>query len=521
MKKQGIKRAIAFLLFIIGVTALTMSGAAAYNSPFPLPEKAPFDGARKPAKIEYKLREGGTFLYNNNPERLEAEDIDSILLLEHDISGDVYFTSENYNDTGVGLLFGLQLRNNSGSDITVTVKNIGWLNARDWFGQQEWTDFFQTAFELEERKGEYFFQTMAQPVAFTPETYTIPDGEYIYVAGGSDYDSYNGITVRNTGDRWVHNGQLINTAVYFTVEGPETGVSVAYVCYNNREKPLTEDKQVGYVCMRGDTQYGLQYTGSAPYLCAEAAISWEINEFSTGKLPVTYDVPYYSDDNSAKIPYRRYQNLETNTVFDNVWKTHLNSNWEHDHVGTDMMPFHCETVDGQKVVIDIHGNDGTGYAANIGNWMVVYEETMSFKNSGNRAKNLKLFVENTGFLAVNLRNEDGSLIKSFYHTNADAPLFDIEVAPGEEKTIGVEYVNLADGYGSIKHYVKASNVKRETSEEVSKETTEAVSESEPTEKGGKGRTLATIGVILGAAIIAGAIGFFASRSKKSEKDAEK
>ena len=470
------KRLLAILVAVL-LTAAPVC-VSAYTSPFTLPDMTEeFAEPGQPANIVYKLREGGTFLYCNNPEALTVKDLDKVFMLEKDVHGDVYFTAEHYNGTGRNLLFGLQLRNHSGKDATVTVKNVGWQNGGDWSGQQEWTDFFGTTYEIQPKKNDFYFETKKAPNPFVETSYTIPSGEYFYVCGGSSLDAYNHINVGGTANRFLPMGQVLNGACYFTVDGPEKGVDVAFVCYRSDRMPVTSDEQQGYVTERDGTQYGLQYLGSAPYLCAECAVGWEVDDtVKDGRLQTTYDTLYHDDGNSTE-PYRLYggEKVKHNKIYG--WKTHLNPNWDSTYVGTDMMPFHCVTDKGKTVDIDNYHSDGTGIGANIGNWMVVYEERLSFKNSGSKTRTFTVNITQNGFLAMNVRDAEGGLVKSYYHSNP-GEVHTIEVAPGETGEIILEYTLLANGYGSLVHTV-AVGTKEEP--EMSEESTEASAEESKAE----------------------------------------
>ncbi|MBO4453312.1 MAG: hypothetical protein J5793_05200 [Clostridia bacterium] len=126
-----------------------LSASAEYSTPFGLPATVSPGTVNKAAGVDYKLREGGRFIYCNNPEQLFGYNIGKALIIEDNVYGDVYFTNENRNMTGRDIYTGLQLRNDSGEDITVIVKNIGYTaSGSDWFGQEEWTDFFNTTYRL-------------------------------------------------------------------------------------------------------------------------------------------------------------------------------------------------------------------------------------------------------------------------------------------------------------------------------------------------------------------------------------
>lgn len=451
-------RLTALLLAVCFAACFAVLPAYAYSTPFEPAKPASPGTVNQPANVSYALREGGTFIYQNNPERIFPYNVGKALLIEENLKGDVYFTSENSNQTGERVLFGLQLRNDSGEDIRVTVKNIGWQSGIDWFGQKEWTDFFQTAYELEPGDGMYSFGRVFQPVPFEETTYVIPDGEYFYVAGGSAEDAYGHISVGGTADVYIEKGKLINSAVYFTVDGPDTGVSAAYVCYRSGKEPVTSREQQGYVVNKEGEAFGRQYLGSAPYLCAEASIAWDIDDsFASGRnLPVRYDVRYGVNSASAGA-YSAYTDIRTRTVTADNWKTHLNPMSDNAFIGTDMMPFHCVTESGEKVVIDIFHNDGTGKPANIGNWMVVYEESLTVRNSGTKLRKCSVGMSNNGITAMHIKDPNGGLVRAVFHYNR-GEFFTFYVKPGETRTILLEYVLLADSYGNQEHHVKLEDV---------------------------------------------------------------
>ena len=432
--------------------------AFAYSTPFAPAKPASPGEVNKAAEVKYALREGGTFIYQNNPEQIFSYNIGKALSITDDLTGDVFFSSENRNLTGERVLFGLQLRNDSGENIKVTVKNIGWQSGIDWFGQKEWTDFFQVAYELEPESGSYAFSQVFQPVKFTEETYEIPDGEYFYVAGGSSEDAYGNINVGGTANVYVENGKLINSAVFFHIDGPEKGVSAAYVCYRSGLTPVTSGVQQGYIVEKNGEAFGRQYLGSAPYLCAEASIAWNIDDgFQSGKnLPVRYDVTYYMNTPAAGT-YGEYTDVRTRTVSADVWRTHLNPQSDNTFVGTDMMPFFCVTDTGEPVVIDTKHNDGTGKPANIGNWMVVYEEALTVRNSGTKIRKCTLSMSNKGVNATNIKDSSGGLIRAVYHHNR-SEVFSFYVLPGETRTILLEYVLLANSYGNQEHRIRVDDM---------------------------------------------------------------
>ncbi len=435
----------------------------AYDTPFDVPEPTEPGGAGEACEVEYSLRGGGTFIYNNNPEALTMFNVGQALMIESDINGDVYFTSENQNKTGRSIYLGLQVRNGSGEDITVTVRNIGYQVGGDWQGQHEWADFFDTRYEIElPKNSSYGADSPIDPAGFETASYVIPDGKYFYVIGGTTADAYENINVADTANKRITKGQCVNAAVYFTVEGPATGVSAAYVCYDpSYNGYVTSASQQGYVVEKEGGSYGRQYLGSAPALCAEASLAWTIDDTVRDgtRLPVRYSVTYYEDHQSYGA-YGAYTGAKTNVVSGDAWYTHLNSANHNEYVGTDMMPFYCVTETGESVVIDVHHNDGTSKPANIGNWMVIYEESFTVRNSGEDLRTVAIYMENNGALAVNVREAEGDLIRSIYHHDRNKPVYTAEVAGSRDVTFVLEYVLAANSYGNVKHYAVTGTVEQ-------------------------------------------------------------
>ncbi|MBR5031706.1 MAG: hypothetical protein IKX49_03260, partial [Clostridia bacterium] len=112
------KKAVCATLALILALFCSVLPARAYSSPFELTEPDEPGEANVAANVEYSLRSGGKFIYCNNPEALYGFNIGKALLIEENVCGGVYFTSENRNLTGQKILLGLQLRNDSGQNIT-------------------------------------------------------------------------------------------------------------------------------------------------------------------------------------------------------------------------------------------------------------------------------------------------------------------------------------------------------------------------------------------------------------------
>ncbi len=452
------KNTTASLLCAFIIIALCFTGVFAYDTPFDVPKPASADTAVNTASdVNYHLTGDGTYIYCNNPESLHDADVGKALIIEHDIHGDVFFTNENICRVKGGVFLGLQVRNNSSEPITVTVHNIGYQACYERLGQQEWSDFFQNTYNIEKGGNwEYHYDDTVPHKAFTEQTYTIPAGKYFYVMGGTTGDAYGSINVAGSANQLVKEDYLSNGVVFFTVDGPEKGVDAAFVCCKTASTPVKADVQQGYVVKRDGNSYGRQYNGSAPFLYAEASLAWNIDDsFADGKrLPVKYDTVYCPNEKNYGA-YEEYGSFVTKKVSSDKWRTNLNPQSDsNDSVGNDMMPFYCVTEDGREVVIDVRHNDGDAIHANIGNWMTVYEESLTFKNSGSRVRSFDYGIDIKGIAAINVRDSRGELLYSVFHYES-GHVYTVNVYPGETETITVEYVLLANSYGNVVHYVTA------------------------------------------------------------------
>lgn len=378
-------------------------------------------------EIAYTKRDGGTWIYSNNPEMLASEDIGQALLRTKEMQGAYTFTFEHSNRTGQIGYFGYQLKNTGDTDVTVTVTNVGLQVDGEWLGQRSWSDYFGVEFKLPE---DYFLSNgKLNPayigcdyVKYTPqksvsETYTVPAGEYIYVLGGTTADAYNGINVGNTADKKVYQGKCVNGAVKFDIEGGE--MQGTFYFYTDPSQVKAEPDEQGYIVWRNDIDYSAQYKGIDRHQgLIEADLTFVVTDNTkNGKLPVQYEKAYDSQWASKNTPYAEYA-MRTITKYSNMWQTSLNPNTADMAIGTDMMTFECITTDGKIVNIDNDHADGDGDPANTGNWMIQYTDNMTFINAGTKAKTFKVYKRgaSSGALAVMVRDYNGKVLDAMFKT---------------------------------------------------------------------------------------------------------
>lgn len=377
------------------------------------------------AEISYTKREGGTYIYCNNPEMLAAEDIGQALLRTEKLSGDCMFTFEHSNHTGTPIRLGYQLLNEGDTDAVVKITNIGLQVDGEWLGQRSWSDYFNYRFELPD---DYFNANGSlnpiyvgcdyvnyTPRAFEPVTVTIPAGEYIYVLGGTSEDAYGNANIGHTADKYIYNGKCSNGAVKFCIEsGSVTGT---FYCYTDASQVKAKPAQQGYIVKRTVqatgvlTDYSKQYKGVDPTSgLIESDLMFVFDDSTKkGNLPVWYTKMSDPAYNIKNTPYAEYS-LTERTVKNNYWVTSLNPNSASEAIGSDMMVFNCVDTNGNPIVIDNNRADASGDPANTGNWMVQYTDNMTFVNAGSEARTLRIYKRGNGVLFTMARDESGNIL---------------------------------------------------------------------------------------------------------------
>ena len=187
------------------------------------------------------------------------------------------------------------------------------------------------------------------------------------------------------------------------------------------------------------------------------------DNFNSQRLPVTY-TNYYKDGVSSKgTPYAKIDSTAHVQTL-NYWTTHLSPQSSHAAVGTDMTRY--ITVDSKtrkEVIIDADHYDGTGSLANIGNWMIDYQDRFTLVNTGSRERTITLALKDGGSIAVMTRDANGNIldkkytisrVQTFRFDNEDfSYVYSIKVPAHSVKQVTLEYNLLANSYGAIKHIV--------------------------------------------------------------------
>ncbi|MCI8554297.1 MAG: hypothetical protein HFJ80_05055 [Clostridiales bacterium] len=378
----------------------------------------------KPCTVEYKKREGGTYIYSNNPEMMAPEDLGAAIIRTEHMSGMYNFTYEHSNHTGHNIFLGYQLLNTSETeDAVVTVYNIGFQVDGEWLGQRSWSDFYNLRFELpsdyfdEEGKETWYYKGQDfldyTPRVFEPTTYRIPAGQYIYVLGGTSADAYNHTNVAGTADKQILKGRCSNAAVQFSVTGGD--VTGTFYPYNDPAQVQANPPEQGHIDERDGKDYGGQYKGTDPHLgLIEANLCWTVNDKTpAGRLPVTYEVMYDPNASSVTTPFAEYHSVPHTINADN-WQTSLNPQNSHRSIGTDMMVFNGIDPQGNPIIIDNEHADGRGQIANTGNWMVTYNDNITLVNTGDKPRTFRVYKSGSasGALMSCVRDREGKVLNA-------------------------------------------------------------------------------------------------------------
>lgn len=422
-----------------------------------------------PAEVDYIKREGGTYIYSNNPEMFGAQHVGKAFMRNDGLKGEVYVTFEHANYSGKNAYLGYQLKNNTDHDVYITITNVGYQWIGTWFGQLAWYDFYNTSFKL---PSDYFTSTGAispkysgldyayknyTPRVYQPTTYRLPAGEYFWVIGGTSSDAYRNINVDKSANHFVNPVRCANGNVKFTVTGGE--VSGTMYCYTNPDQIKNDPKPIGYV----GGNYAQQYSGIAHHHgVIDNYMSWTFNDnVGSGMLPVTYTNYYNANVPAKTTPYTDYHSTAHTVSKSNTWMTHLNPQNNHQAVGMDMVEFIWHDSFGREVVIDNNHADASGAPANTANWMIEYQDHFTFVNQGDKDRKVTLHLRDHGTLAILVRDsKSGAVLSADYTAGLGASgsafsnyQYEITIPAHSVKQITLDYLLVACSYGSVNHAV--------------------------------------------------------------------
>ena len=412
------------------------------------------------AKIDYQKREGGNYIYSNNPELIPKDSVGSAFIKNKGLTGDVFFTFEHANYSGKPFYLGYQLKNDGEDDVYITVTNIGFQAGGTWFGQYAWFDFYNTSFTLPEEyisnqgaysNYDYAYQKYS-PRIFKPTTYRLPAGEYFYVIGGTTSDAYKNINVDKSADKLLEPNRCSNGNVKFTVYGGE--VTGTFYCYDDVNQVKSEPAQTGY----RTGNYYAQYSGIANHAgVIDNYSTWIFNDKTEScNLPVSYSNVYADTLPNVAMPYEEYNNTTHEVSNVSSWMTHLNPQNDHRAVGMDIVEFNWVNSFGEPVVIDNLHADGGGRPANTANWMIEYQDHFTFINQGDISRNVTLYLKDGGTLAIMLRDSKTGEVMSTYYTMGQAKLNytkTLIVPANSTLQVTLQYVLVACSYGNVNHWI--------------------------------------------------------------------
>lgn len=435
------------------------------------------------AKIEYKKRDGILYAYCNSPETVKDYAVNKAMT-RHDVSDrEVFFTFEhnasNYMEGG-GLYYGYRVRNTDTKDIYITVKNAGMQvsGAGAFYGEKEWTQFYNTKFALpdmsnwsESAKNSfeawYGFSGNYKNLNYQPATYKIPAGAYMYVLGGTKTDSYNGYVAEGGNQR--ARGSCQNGAVLFEVAGKAEAAFYAYNDINAIKNDTTSHVGLKLVDGRGciGTDEGAVVDNSAVWVFNDETPKQTLSVTFTNYYE-DFEPKYDSNGNALRVTGEPNSKINSTPHEQRVttYYTHCNVQGNHAAVGTDMTAFHT-IYEGTPIIIGCDYYDVNGWTANIGNWMKDYIDTYTFVNRGDKEREVTVRIVPSvgGALIAMVRDVDGKLVagtegysmhcKASVHGDAVyAPFnYTVKVAPHSVQQFHVEYNLMANSYGTVSHEV--------------------------------------------------------------------
>ncbi len=422
------------------------------------------------AKISYKKRPGGMYINANHPETLHPQHLNKALIRDK-INGKVFFSFEHNNLVANNIYYGYMIKNTNNHNIYITVTNMGYHDSGvgSWLGQNEWIQFYNTDFpfdtsefneeEMKKFNDNYSFSKDYKPEFNQPITFCLPANEEMFVLGGTTDLAFNNYNVFNTANRLVEK-TCSNGAVYFEVLGGEAEGS--FYAYDNKQ-PLNKNEVLGYILgeyehpIGGIHDFAVQYAGSES--CdgvVENEVFWEFNDKTKPQLlPVTYSTKASPNPPKFGEPFSLIPGI-VDTVHNRTdWVTHINPHSNIEGVGTDMTTYRT-VYNNKEVVIDPYHYDARGEWANIGNWMIDYQDRFTFVNKGDKDRELVINFDETGSCAVLIRDKDGKVIDSLYtlsKVNDKVLQYKVIVKAHSVYQMTFEYNLLANSYGYLKHSI--------------------------------------------------------------------
>lgn len=421
----------------------------------------------KPALIEAKKRNGGTYLYSNIPEAMPIEAVGSILMQNKDISGDCFLTIEHQNCTGLPYVYmGYRICNTNDHDLYVTVRNIGYQVDGSWLGEKSWMDYYGVKYKMNiesfnEEKKKWFkdylnFDINYIPNPMAPTTYRIPSGKYIYVMGGTTEDAYKNINVNNSANLPIKPHCCANGNAFFTlINGSANGELCAYVDHNtvnSKDTPIQNFRRYGE-----KDDMGGRIGSSNHHGVIDINPVWVFNdETPSQNLPVKY-YPYYADSLKDKYePLEPIVGSYKHEYVGDAWKTHLSSQLHHDYLGEDIVE-NDTYWNGKEIHLSPNMANPAGNIWDFGNWMIEYQENCVFVNQGDKDRKLRFYLSNAGSLFVIIKDEFGNIldcVATLITCTGKKEIYECVIPAHTRKIVSVQFVLAANNGGSVVHEVE-------------------------------------------------------------------
>lgn len=431
----------------------------------------------KEASIKMSKRKGGTYIYNNVPESLPDEVVNTIIMQNHNLKNECFMTFENSNRTSIEKIYlGYRIVNNDDHDIYVTIKNVGYQVDGSWLGEKAWIDYYGLKCDMDKSNftdkefiydnknynayswfNDYLnFDVNHKPHNIRPTTIKLPKGKYIYVIGGTSEDSYKNININDTANNALKKNHCANGNVLFIINnGVATG---EFVCYDDVNKINSKDVIIQNMRKYGEhDDFGGRMGVSNHHGVIECNPVWVFNDKTKStNLPVKYYPKYANELKESYKPFEKVKNIIKHEVISDRWLTHLSAMYHHNYVGDDMVS-NKVTYNNKEIILSVNQANPAGKVWDFGNWMIEYQENLVFVNQGDKERTIKFYLINGGSIFYIFKDEEGNVLKcgtTFITCTGRIPCYEIIIQPHSRKVISMQSVLLANNNGSIEHIVE-------------------------------------------------------------------
>ena len=443
------------------------------------------DNPLKAFEIKYKKREEeALYIYCNNPERLNKNNLNKALIRNTITDKEVFFTMEQNSEYVGKAYMGYRWKKIGDNDLFVTIRNNGYyianLNNDDWSGQKEWVDFYKVNFRFRNQdklKAEDLARFKQHIYSdywtsyWNPITYRIPPGNYIYVLGGTSKDAYDEINVFYTANKEFKKG-IINGVVLFEVKGT---AEAALYFYDGNYKNIDENDHSSEFLINGKyddgKEIGAQYKGyDNCHGVVDGYAFWEFNDNTQSQFLPVKITNYYRDGQNLinQETYSEIDNVKKHEYITDYWVTNSNpqkfEDFREAKIGSDLMEFNIYNEEYKDIKIDNLYYDGRGNVANTANWMTNYITSYYLVNSGSKEREVTVTIKGYGVIACLVVDSNGYIVNeseqfALYDKNAENEIFHecsytAKIEPKGKVKFYVEHTLLANACGRVIHKAK-------------------------------------------------------------------